>query len=89
MKPIYKVEDMPKEMMDDLQNVWIKLMADYNIPGGALCFRFGDCSLSGASLKRLHAHIIKPFEEDKVRFPIGGHKMLKKSLVIKNKEELK
>ena len=87
MKPIYKVEDMPKEMMDDLQDVWIKLMEDYDIPGGALCFRFGDCSLSGASLKRLHAHIIKPYEENKVKFPMGGHKMLKKGLVIKNPNE--
>lgn len=88
MEPIYKVEDMPKEMMEDIQNVWIKLMTDYNIPGGALCFRFGDCGLSGASLKRLHFHLIKPYEEDKVRFPVGGHKILKKSLVIKSREEL-
>ena len=89
MDPIYDVECMPKEMMEDIQNVWIKLMTDYNIPGGALCFRFGDCGLSGASLKRLHFHLIKPYEEDKVRFPVGGHKMLKKSLVIKTREELK
>ena len=85
LKEIYKVEDMPQEMMDDLQKVWIKLMIDYDITGGALCFRFGDPSLSGASLKRLHAHIIKPYEEEKVKFPIGGHKELKKGLKIKMK----
>lgn len=88
-KPIYKIEDMPKEMMDDLQEVWLKLMVDYNIPGGALCFRFGDCSLSGASLKRLHAHIIKPLDEEKTRFPIGGHKTLKKGLIIKRAKDSK
>ena len=88
MEPIYRISDMPKEMVDDLQEVWIRLMAEYNIEGGALCFRFGDCSLSGASLKRLHAHLIQPKKEEKTKFPIGGHKMLKKSLVIKTREEL-
>ena len=88
MDPIYNVEDMPKEMMEDIQNVWIKLMTDYDIPGGALCFRFGDCSLSGASLKRLHFHLIKSKENDKSKFTIGGNKILKKSLVIKSREEL-
>jgi len=83
MKPIYNLDDMPKEMWDELKEIWVKLMVEYNIPGGALNFRFGDCGLSGASLKRLHAHIIKPYEENKVKFPIGGHKMLKKGLVIK------
>ena len=83
MKPIYRVEDMPQEMIDDLHKVWVKLMVDYDIPGGALCARFGDCSLSGASLKRIHMHIIKPYEEDKVRFPIGGKKQLKKGLTLK------
>ena len=89
LRPIYKIEDMPKEMWEDLKEVWIKLMAEYNISGGALCFRFGDCGLSGASLKRLHAHIIKPLEENKVKFPIGGHKMLKKNLTIKSIDELR
>jgi len=87
MKPIYRIEDMPEEMWQDLLLVWEKLMVEYNIPGGALGFRFGDCSLSGASLKRLHAHVIKPYEEEKVRFPIGGHKILKKGLHINKVNE--
>ena len=87
MKPVYSIEEMPQEMWEDLKEIWVKLMVEYNIEGGALNFRFGDCGLSGASLKRLHAHIIKPFEEEKVKFPIGGHKMLKKGLVIKNNNE--
>ena len=84
MKPIYKIEDLTNEMIDDLLKVWKKLMKEYNIDGGALCFRFGDCSLSGASLKRLHAHIIKPEEGKKVKFTIGGKKVLKKEFKIKN-----
>ena len=43
-----------------------------------MCFRFGDPSLSGATLKRLHVHLIKPKQESKARFPIGGHQTLKK-----------
>lgn len=79
--PVYNIDDMSTEMWDDLVMVWRKLTKEYNIPGGALCFRFGEPSLSGASLKRLHAHLIMP-ENEKVRFPIGGHKTLKKELHI-------
>ena len=79
---------MSEEMKLDLYEIWEKIVNEYDLPGGALCFRFGDCSLSGASLKRLHAHIIKPKEEDKVKFPIGGHKVLKKELKIKSPEDL-
>ncbi len=81
--PIYKKEDITKEMWLDLQNIVLDLSAKYNIPGGALCFRFGDPALSGASLKRLHAHLIQPKEENQTKFTIGGHKMLKKGLVLK------
>jgi len=87
-KPIYKREDIPEEMWIDLNKVQLKLMADYNIPGGALCFRFGDCGYSGASLKRVHAHLIQPKLEQKTKFTIGGHGSLKKELRIKTQEEL-
>ena len=33
--------------------------------GGAFCMRFGDPARSGASLTRLHAHIIMPAEGEK------------------------
>ena len=75
-------------MWIDLNEVQLKLIADYNIPGGALCFRFGDCGYSGASLKRVHAHLIQTKLEQKTKFTVGGHKELKKSLVIKTQEEL-
>lgn len=81
--PIYKVEDITKEMWIELKEIWVKLINEYNIEGGALCFRYGNPSKSGATLKRLHAHIIMPKEEEKVRFSIGGHKKLEKNLIIK------
>lgn len=80
--PIYQIQDMTPEMWEELYNIWTKLTIDYNIPGGALCFRFGDPSLSGASLRRLHAHLIVPKEEVKTRFTIGGRKQLKKGLYL-------
>ncbi len=81
--PVYRIEDMSNEMWEELENIWQKITIDYNIPGGALCFRFGEPSLSGATLKRLHAHIIMPKSESKTKFNIGGHKTLKKGLYLK------
>ena len=82
--PVYDIEDMSAEMWTELGNLWVILKNSYNLNGGSLCFRYGDPELSGASLKRLHAHVIMPNEE-KVRFPIGGHKVLKKGLTLKRK----
>lgn len=79
---IYDINDMSDEMWIELKAIWITLTKEYNIPGGSLCFRFGKQELSGASLKRLHAHLVMPTKE-KVRFPIGGHKTLKKGLYLK------
>jgi len=84
ISPIYKVEDINKEGWADLNNIWLRLKEEYNLLGGAMCFRFGDPSLSGASLKRLHAHIIVPKEDVKTKFTIGGNKVLKKGLKINN-----
>ena len=84
MKPVYNLDSLTNEMMDDLLLIWKRLEKEYNVTGGALCIRFGDCSLSGASLKRMHAHLIKPEEDEKVKFNIGGKKQLKKELKIKN-----
>lgn len=81
--PVYKIEDMNSEMWEELSRIWIKLKNEYGLNGGAMCFRFGDPSLSGASLTRLHAHIIVPKENNKAKFNIGGSKTLKKGLVIK------
>lgn len=80
--PIYKIEDMSKEMWIDLKNIWIKLASEYSIPGGALCYRFGEPSFSGASLTRLHAHLMMPKKGNKTKFTIGGNDTLKKELVL-------
>lgn len=80
--PVYKIQDMSQEMWNDLENIWLALTNEFSIPGGALCFRFGDPSLSGASLTRLHAHLIMPKQEEKTKFTIGGHKTLKKGLYL-------
>ena len=82
--PIFDIKDMSEEMWKELKAIWIILTEKYNIPGGSLCFRFGNQELSGASLKRLHAHLVMPTKE-KVRFPIGGHKTLKKGLHLDKK----
>lgn len=83
MGPVYSVEEMSGEMWEDLREIWMRIKKEYQIDGGALCFRFGEPALSGASLTRLHAHIIMPEEETGVRFKVGGHRELKEGLVIK------
>lgn len=82
--PVYRIEDMNSEMWEELARIWIKLKKEYDLFGGAMCFRFGNPALSGASLTRLHAHVIVPYENNKTRFKIGGNKTLKKGLVINN-----
>ncbi len=82
--PVYNKEDISKEMWTDLNEILQDLTKKYEISGGALCFRFGDPSRSGASLKRLHCHIIMPKENEKTKFNIGGYKALKKELKLNN-----
>lgn len=87
MIPVYSINEMPEEMWTELGKICLKLTDEYNIPGGALCFRIGDCSFSGASLKRLHAHLIQPEEGVKTKFTIGGNKELKKTLKLKKRDD--
>lgn len=54
-----------KELFDIFSGTGISMM------GGALCVRFGEPEYSGASLARVHFHLIKPKEGCKVKFPIG------------------
>lgn len=79
-QPVYEIEDISPEMWLDLQKIWQKLVKEYKITGGGICMRFGDPAKSGASLTRLHAHIIMPEDGEKVRFPIGGRTELKEGL---------
>lgn len=82
---VYDIKDMSPEMFEEINEIWKKLIVDYNLDGGALCFRYGNPSKSGASLKRIHFHVIMPKEENKTKFTIGGHKSLKKGLIINDK----
>lgn len=78
--PVYEIGEISPEMWLDLQKIWQRLVKEYNIAGGGICMRFGDPAKSGASLTRLHAHIIMPEDGEKVRFPIGGRAELKEGL---------
>lgn len=78
--PVYEIEDISPEMWLDLQKIWQKLVKENQVAGGAICMRFGDPAKSGASLTRLHAHIVMPKDGEKVRFPIGGRTELKDGL---------
>lgn len=77
---VYRLEDVTPEMWLDLQQVWQKLIREHNLTGGALVFRFGDFAKSGASLSRVHCHIIQPLDGAKVRPAIGGRRELKEGL---------
>lgn len=79
---IYKIDDMSIEMWKELRSIIDILRKEFKIPGGALCYRFGDTQYSGASLKRLHAHLIVPKKDKKAKFTIGGNAEMKKELRI-------
>lgn len=85
--PIYKIDEMSKEMWEELKEIMDYLREEFKIPGGALCYRFGDTQYSGASLKRLHAHLIVPKKEMKTKFTIGGNAVMKKELRLDYKPE--
>ena len=55
------------EMWNELYAINEILKEQFNIPGGAFVIRFGDCYYSGASLKRIHCHLISPEEGKKVK----------------------
>lgn len=83
MGPVYQLNDISSEMWDDLRKIWLKLKDEYSLDGGGLCMRFGNPAKSGASLTRVHAHIIMPKDGEKVKFSIGGRKELREGLTIK------
>lgn len=77
---VYDMNDISPEMWLDLQKIWQKIVHDYKLDGGGICMRFGDPAKSGASLTRVHCHIIMPEKDEKVRFGIGGKAELKEGL---------
>ncbi len=52
-----------------------EICTEYEIKGGALCMRFGDTKISGATVKHLHFQLIESDpEQGPVIFHIGGKK---------------
>lgn len=82
LEPIYNFDDISEEMWIELQELIKELKDEYNMDGGALCFRYGNPALSGASLKRPHAHLIKPLLNEKVKFTVGGNTEVKDNIEI-------
>lgn len=82
MGGVYRFEDVSEEMWADLREVWRRLMKEFELDGGALVFRFGNPAKSGASLTRVHCHIIEPKAGEKVRPAIGGRKEMKAGLKL-------
>lgn len=66
-----KLIEITPEAMAQLQEIWEFLEAAFDIPGGALCFRFGDSRYNASSVAHLHAHVIVPDLTGPVKFTIG------------------
>lgn len=69
---VYRLEDISAEMWADLREVWIRLVREYGLDGGAMVFRFGNPAKSGASLTRVHCHIVEPRAEKKSAQRLAG-----------------
>lgn len=79
-QPVYALADVTPEMWQDLAGVLTRLTREYQVDGGGLCLRFGDPARTGASLKRLHWHVIQPTKGEKVQFGLGGKTVLAEEL---------
>lgn len=67
--------DLDPEVFVELLSLATEFCEEYSIKGGALCMRFGDTSLTGATVKHLHAQLIESdTEKGTVVFPIGKSK---------------
>lgn len=86
---VYNLADMSIEMWIDLKNIWARLIKEYNVLGGSLNYRFGDTLYSGASLTRLHCHLIMPKKGFKTKFTIGGNLAMKEGFNLDKYPQLK
>lgn len=72
---IYDIKDLPNEAYSELLELAKWCVEKFEMKGGALCMRFGDYLVSGASVKHLHAQLIESDpEQGQVTFWIGGQK---------------
>lgn len=64
-----------RDLTTDEWNEWGTIVAQateyYQISSGAICMRFGDPTVSGASVTHLHGQIIVPQANSEVYFKIG------------------
>ncbi len=51
-------EELPVEAIVEFQKVIAEMNTEYEIKGGGYWMRYGDTDLTGATVKRLHGHII-------------------------------
>lgn len=65
------LEHIPSEAFRDLLILAQKYANQFKIKGGALCMRFGETSLSGATVTHIHAQLIQPKKGEVVKFWIG------------------
>ena len=64
--------DISKEAFSELYDIISELNEKYEIPGGGFWMRYGNTNSTGATVKRLHAHLIsKDPEGNGVRIPLG------------------
>jgi len=72
-----RIADIPPGAWSDLGVIARDLERSLKLRGGALAMRFGDSSVTGATVLHIHAHLIVPKINEKtkkarvVRFPIG------------------
>jgi len=74
--PVRHVEtilELTTQEWADWATVVVQASYLYNIDAGAICMRFGDPEVSGASVRHLHSQLIVPNPEAKapVRYKIG------------------
>lgn len=67
-KPWYDITSLNSRAWAELGEI----VEELGLDGGALCMRFGDTSVSGASCTRVHCHFIQPIDGGKVKFAIGS-----------------
>lgn len=71
------IRELDDEAWVDLLKLAKWACEEYGIPGGGFAFRFGDSNFSGAEIRHLHVHLIKPVRDEGekfsrvVNFPIG------------------
>lgn len=79
-RPAYGLDEITTEMWLDFPKVVQRVINEYGVRGGGLCVRFGDPACSGASLKRVHWHVVQPAEDGKTQLGLGGHRKLAEGL---------